>query len=110
MIVNLNTTERSELNGFKPQHALTALLNQFYSSDSPGQAAVKVQKDVVTLYNDLDNQKRALAALDQVKRLKENSDRNAKAITEQEKLYTTFLKIILNKDMRKLVEAQAESV
>jgi hypothetical protein len=109
MIVNLNTTDRPELRGFRPQHASAALLEQFYGSEAPGQAAVHFLKEALSLYNDFDYQKRALVALEQIERLRSDPAGNAESIAEQERLYARYLKNVVNDEMRKLVEARAES-
>lgn len=110
VIVNLNTSERQELKGFKPQHASAALLEQFYGSETPGQAAVQVLKEAMTLYSDVAYQKKALLALDHVERLKSSPDGNADAIAEERRQYATYLKNIVNDDVRALIEARAEAL
>jgi hypothetical protein len=107
LIVNMSTRERPELAGFRPQHAAAALLEQFYGADSPTDAAVKVLKEALVVYSDLEYQRRAATALGRLERLKDDPAGDAAAVAAEEKLIAAYLKNIHNDDVREVVRARA---
>src|SRR5690606_20142109 len=98
-IINLRATDLPKLKDFKPLHASAAILEQFYSSNEPSKEAVSVLKEALTIYSDLDYQKRAFKVLDDLNTMMQDEAKNKDAIAKLKKDYEVLVKNILNEQM-----------
>jgi len=103
VVISLDGTEQSSLEGWSSTAASAALLERFFSSGEIISDALEVVTESMVLYNDIKYQKMAVEALEKSKGKKGASK------THYEDLYNAYLKNIQTKELKETVEKKKTS-